>query len=62
MLGDLGGCSLSDIIGIRGTDLAKLGEAQRNEYAKLQARYRIKEKISEANLARLAEFEEQLKG
>ncbi len=42
MLGDLGGCSLSDIIGIRGTDLAKLGEAQRNEYAKMQERYRIK--------------------
>lgn len=62
MLGDLGGCSLSDIIGIRGTDLSKLSEAQRNEYAKLQARYRIKEKMSEADLARLAEFEEQLKG
>lgn len=62
MLGDLGGCSLSDIIGIRGTDLAKLGEAQRNEFAKMQARYRIKEKMSEADLARLAEFEEQLKG
>lgn len=62
MLGDLGGCSLSDIIGIRGTDLAKLGEAQRNEFAKMQARYRIKEKMSEADLARFAEFEEQLKG
>lgn len=62
MLGDLGGCSLSDIIGIRGTDLAKLGEAQRNDYAKLQARYRIREKISEADRARIAEFEEQLNG
>ena len=62
MLGDLGGCSLSDIIGIRGTDLAKLGDEQRRQYAALQARYRIKEKMSEADLARLAEFEEQLKG
>lgn len=62
MLGDLGDCSLSDIIGIRGTNISKLSEAQRNEYAKLQARYRIKEKMSEADRARLAEFEEQLKG
>ena len=62
MLGDLGGCSLSDIIGIRGTDLAKLGEAQRNEYAKMQERYRIKPQISEADRARIAEFEEQLNG
>ena len=62
MFGDLGGCSLSDIIGIRGTDLAKLGEAQRNDYAKMQERYRIKEKMSEADRARIAEFEEQLNG
>lgn len=62
MLGDLGGCSLSDIIGIRGTDLAKLGEAQRNDYAKMQERYRIKPQISEADRARIAEFEEQLNG
>ncbi len=62
MLGDVGGCSLSDIIGIRGTDLAKLSGEQRNHYAKMQERYRIKEKISEAELARIAEFEEQLGG
>lgn len=62
MLGDLGGCSLSDIIGIRSTDLAKLGKAQRNDYAKMQERYRIKEKMTEADLARIAEFEEQLNG
>lgn len=62
MLGDIGGCSLSDIIGIRGTDLSKLGEAQRNEYAKMQERYRIREKMSEADRARIAEFEEMLNG
>ncbi|MDE7360979.1 MAG: bacteriophage Gp15 family protein [Oscillospiraceae bacterium] len=62
MLGDLGGCSLSDIIGIRGTDLSKLGDEQRSEYAKLQARYRIKPQISEADRARIAEFEELIGG
>lgn len=62
MLGDIGGCSLSDIIGIRGADLSKLGEAQRNEYAKMQERYRIREKMSEADRARIAEFEEMLNG
>lgn len=60
MLGDLGGCSLSDIIGIRGADLSKLGGEQRREFAALQARYRIAEKLSEAELARLAEFEKRL--
>ncbi|MBD5130602.1 MAG: hypothetical protein HDT43_11895, partial [Ruminococcaceae bacterium] len=58
----IGGCSLSDIMGIRGADLAKLGDEQRRQYAALQARYRIKEKMSEADRARIAEFEEQLKG
>lgn len=62
MLGDLGGCSLTDIIGIRGTDLNKLSEAQRNEYAKMQERYRIKPQISDADKAIIAEFEERLKG
>ncbi len=60
MLGDLGGCSLSDIIGIRGTDLSKLGDEQRRQYAIMQERYRIKPQIPEADLARIAEFEEQL--
>lgn len=62
MLGDLGGCSLSDIIGIRGTDLSKLGDEQRRQYAVMQERYRIKPQIPEADLARIAEFEEQLNG
>ena len=62
MLGDIGGCSLSDIIGIRGTDLSKLSGEQRKQYAQMQERYRIKEKVSEADLARIAEFEEQLGG
>ena len=51
-----------DGIGIRGTDLSKLGDEQRRQYAALQARYRSKEKMSEADLARIAEFEEQFKG
>ena len=62
MLGDLGGCSLSDIIGIRGMDLSKLGDEQRRQYAIMQERYRIKPQIPEADLARIAEFEEQLNG
>lgn len=62
MLGDLGGCSLSDIIGIRGTDLSKLGDEQRRQYAIMQERYRIKPQIPEADLARIAEFEEKLNG
>lgn len=62
MLGDIGGCSLSDIMGIRGTELSQLGESQRKHYAELQAKYRIKPKMSDGDLARIAEFEEQLKG
>lgn len=62
MLGDIGGCSLSDIIGIRGADITKMSGEQRKQYAQMQERYRIKEKVSEADLARLAEFEEQFKG
>ncbi|MCM1167965.1 MAG: bacteriophage Gp15 family protein [Lachnospiraceae bacterium] len=60
MLGDLGGCSLSDIIGIRGTDLSKLGGEQRRHYAEMQAKYRIKPQLSEADRARIAEFEAML--
>ncbi|MDE7361938.1 MAG: bacteriophage Gp15 family protein [Oscillospiraceae bacterium] len=62
MLGDLGGCSLSDIIGIRSTDLAKLSDDQRRQYATLQERYRIEPQISDADKAVIAEFEEKLKG
>lgn len=62
MLGDLGGCSLSDIIGIRGADLSKMSDEQRRHYAKLQARFRIKPQLSDADLARIAEFEEKLGG
>lgn len=62
MLGDLGGCSLSDIIGIRGTDLSKLGDEQRRQYAVMQERYRIKPQISDVDKAIMAEFEERLNG
>lgn len=62
MLGDLGGCSLSDIIGIRAADLSKMNNDQRRQYAELQARYRIKPRLSDAELARIAEFEEKLGG
>lgn len=62
MLHDLGGCSLSDIIGIRGTDLSQLSDSQRKHYAELQAKFRIKPQMSDGDLARIAEFEEQLKG
>ncbi len=61
MLGDLGGCSLSEIIGIRNTDLAKLSDEQRRKYAAMQERYRIKPQMSDADKAILAEFEERLK-
>lgn len=62
MLSDLGGCSLSDIIGIRGADLSQLSDSQRKHYAELQAKYRIKQQMSDGDLARIAEFEEKLKG
>lgn len=62
MLSDLGGCSLSDIIGIRGTDLSNLGDEQRRQYATMQERYRIKPQISDVDKAIMAEFEERLKG
>lgn len=60
MLGDIGGCSLSDIIGIRGADLSKMSDGQRKQYAELQARYRIKPQLSDAELAKIAEFEGKL--
>ena len=60
MLGDIGGCSLSDIIGIRRADLSSMNDEQRRQYAKLQARFRIKPQLSDAELARIAEFEDKL--
>lgn len=60
MLGDLSGCSLSDIIGIRGTDLSQLSDSQRKRYAELQAKYRIKPQMSDGDLAKIAEFESKL--
>lgn len=62
LLNDLGGCSLSEIMGIRGMDISKLSSEQRRQYAELQRKYRIKPKLSAAELAMIAEFEEQLKG
>ncbi len=60
MLGDMGGCSLSDIIGIRGMDISKMSGEQQKHYAALQQRYRIKPQISDAERAALAEFESKL--
>lgn len=60
MLSDLGGCSLSDIIGIRAIDLSQLSDSQRKHYAELQAKYRIKQQLSDGNLAKIAEFESEL--
>lgn len=62
MLDDLGACSLSDIVGARGMDLSKLSDAQKKFYAEMQDKYRIEPKLSEGDLARIAEFEEQLNG
>lgn len=62
MLGDVGGCSLSDIIGIRGADLSKMSDEQRRQYAELQYKFRIKPQLSDADLAKIAEFEEKLGG
>lgn len=62
MLDDLGGCSLSDIMGIRGTDLSKLSNEQRKRYAELQMKFRIKPKLTDAQRAMIAEFDEQFKG
>lgn len=62
MFNDLGGCSLADIIGVRSMDLSKLNSEQRRQYAELQRKYSIKPKLSDAELAMIAEFEEQLKG
>ena len=62
MLDDLGGCSLSDIMGIRGADLSKLSGEQLRRYTELQAKYRVKQQMSDSDLAMIAEFEEKLKG
>lgn len=60
MLSDVGGCSLADIMEIRGVDLSKLKDEQQRRYADLQDKYRIKEQISDADKACLAEFEDSL--
>lgn len=60
MFGDLSGCALSDIAGIRGTDLSQLSGAQQKRYAELQAKYRIKPQMSDGDLAKIAEFESKL--
>lgn len=62
MLGDIGGCSLSDIIGIRRADLSKMSDEQRRQYAELQARYRIVPQLSDTELAKIAEFESKFGG
>lgn len=62
MLGDIGGCSLSDIMGIRAADLSKMSDEQRRRYAELQNKYRIRQQLSDAELAMLAEFEGKLGG
>ena len=61
MLSDLGGCSLSDIIGIRSTDLSKLSGEQLKHYAELKNRYSIRQPLSDAEKAMLAEFESRLR-
>lgn len=60
MLSDIGGCSLADVMGIRGTDLSKLTGEQQKYYAELQERYRIQPPMSEAEKALIADFESKL--
>lgn len=61
MLGDLGDCSLSDIMSIRSTDLSKLSGEQQRRYAELQQRYRVKPQMSDAEKAVIAEFESKIR-
>lgn len=61
MLGDIGGCSLADIIGIRGADISRMSGENQRQFAALRERYRIKPQMSETELARIAEFEAMLK-
>ena len=60
MLGDLGDCSLTNIMGIRSTDLSKLSGDQQRSYAALQQKYRIKPQMSDSEKAMLAEFESKI--
>ncbi|MBQ8171768.1 MAG: hypothetical protein IJZ95_07270 [Oscillospiraceae bacterium] len=60
MLSDLGGCSLSEVMSIRSTDLSKLSGEQQKHYAELKERYKIQQPLSDAEQAMIAEFEEQL--
>ena len=60
MLGDLGDCSLTNIMGIRSTDLSKLSGDQQRSYAALQQKYRIKPQMSDSEKAMLEEFESKI--
>lgn len=63
MLDDIRECTLSDIMGARGVDLTKIhSEEQKKFYAEMKNKYRIEPKLSEGELAKIAEFEDQLNG
>lgn len=63
MLDDIRECTLADIIGARSVDLNKItSESQKKFYTEMKAKYRIEPKLSEGELARIAEFEDQLNG
>lgn len=62
MLDDIRECTLADVMGVRGVDLTKLSESQKKFYAEMKEKYRIEPKLSQGELAKIAEFEDQLNG
>ncbi len=60
MLGDLGDCSLTNIIKIRVADTSKMSGEQKNEYLRLQRKYAIKPKLSDEEIAAIEDFENKL--
>ncbi len=60
MLGDLGDCTLAEVMSIRATDTAKLSGEQQKYYNELKERYRIRPQLSDAEKAAIAEFEGML--
>lgn len=60
MLSDLGSCSLTDIIDIRGADLSQMKGEQQRRYANLKEKYAVKRQISDSELAAVSDFEDRL--
>ena len=60
MLGDIGECTLSNVMEIRGADLSKMTGEQLRYYTRAKERCALREPMSDAEKAAIADFEQKL--